>query len=570
VAGSRANLARANARKAALKQEQEKAQLAVAQEAVANHEDYWTNLLDGEQTDLPGTDGKPGPGLTRRHGQELFAGVTPAVEAAQARASQLLKALPSGARAKAAGKMHESMQRFQDALTRYEAPEREAFYVGTYNQGQDQRLRSTLVESKTGITYVGGQLDTTVVDQALGDIEQRVRVFATEHPEMVRGMTVGQFVSAELAVRRSELHQGVISSLLSQEKDTEASDYLKRYEDQISGPALNQLRDNVSNSHEQGQNLRLAGQLAEAMPIDVGARATIGPAAMLQARLDKLDTVSESQGWDAERRKAARAVVRSQAAQELADANAVHDEVFRALDDELVSLRGNMAMLQQTRPDEWANATGPERRGLWTRARQFLGQRRDRDRLTLEAELRTQSYSDPEGFKRRNLLYDGALLGGKKFDTWHKLQKQMMDGETELRGGALSVPKAVDGVLDSVYPNVKPGDGRWIDRVEFARQLDEAIALAQAPDGGPGTSRGGLNRKLSGLEVANLLKPLLEERIKETGVIWDSTFRMIDLSDIPAADRLRIAAELQSRGHPITPEAIRESWDNAENANPQR
>ena len=532
--------------------ERERANLDAAQLAVLDVEKFSTSLLEAPVAELPGHEG---PGLLHRDGDALFRAVAPAQDALADYASATWGRLSPEQQQMARIQLRRVVDRFDRTLGVHEAGARNRYHKGVYEAGQEGAMAAAVAEARGAVSLRAGVLQTQAIDEAVQDIDARVRVHATEFPELIGGMSVDEWIDAESLARTSTLHEQVLNALLADGKSEEAVDYLERYERQMLPDLAARARGTVNGAAEHGEHMHLLGQLEEAMPVEVGAHAALEPAAVLKARLDQVNEEAERRGWSPARREEARDLVRAATEQERKDAQALQDETFSRVDQAIMRARGNLARVRAEFPAEWSNATTEERLAWQARAEVLQAGQDAMRQAERIAELRTQSYSDPEGFKRRNLLHDMSTIGDDAYVEFQKLQKAMMDGETELASGALSVNEAVDGYLDQLYPGAK-ADGVVSERTQFRKRMREAIQVDQEIR----REQANRNRRLSGVEVAELLEPLLAQRkLEDNWILPDVVERTADIptEEVPRSAALAITRQLEAAGIPVTNDRIR-------------
>ncbi|RKZ10175.1 hypothetical protein DRQ32_07450 [bacterium] len=543
--------------------ERERAELDAAQLAVLEASEFSDHLMNGDEIDLPGHEG---PGLAHRMGPALFGAVDAAETFFEERMAQIYEGLSPGVQKKARLPLRKLTSSHKTQVDTHEAKQRTVHYRKTYEDGMAGAIRDGLNAGRQGVALQAGVLRVETVDEALTDIDHRIRVYATTHPGQLGGLSEDRWIDTEKLARGSEFHELMLGDLTSRGMVEEAVDYFERYEGQLLDPARIRWRKGVQDGAERGEVSLLASQLRDAMPIDVTALAELGPAKVISTRVAAVREAGKTRGWTAARTADAEQEISAAARREQAAAQAVHDENFQEVDRAIRTAGGDLAAVHMKYGRVWQEAH-PEELAAWSkRADAVMGNAvglvEQNARLH---ELYEEMLQDPESFKGRNLKLDEVVLGRDWYEQMTRTQAGLRQGDAALYKTHLSVSGIVNQYLKDVYPTADK-EGNEAERAERdaeSRSISERlIEIQRSP---------GVQRPLDAAEVHTQIREDLDRRRAER-VIGTSSFFGIEFTDtesrfeipasrVPPHEVLRIEQRMIENSIPVTNAGILAVWD---------
>lgn len=412
------------------------------------------------------------------------------------------------------------------------------FQVNRHVFGEVQQYRAgelkSLVANKAN-EAIQNALDPKLVDASLGTAVSAIRT---------TGKNAGLGEEAQDAAVRAvqtQVHVGVISTLLAQGKDQEASHYYAARESQIEADK----KDDVLRALEEG-TLRGQGQ-------------------------KQADAIIREGGTLTQQREKARAIedpkLRDQVEQRLEHEAAVTDRAEREADEAAMKqgydLLDNGLPVTGIPPALWTNYSGATRSAMRSYALQRAkGSPVETDLPTYYARM-TEASTDPTAFGKRNLLEDRHRLDEGDWKQLVNIQASIKRQDGKATDQALGGFRTRDDILtDSLTQygiDPKTKDPAQLKSVaQLRRMLDQQVADQEHLTG----------KKPTNQDIQSTLDKILSQNVTVPGSWWnifpggksvsDTQQRVIDLTieDVPAADRTQIESALRRAGRAVSNQTV--------------
>ncbi len=207
--------------------------------------------------------------------------------------------------------------------------------------------------------------------------------------------------------------------------------------------------------------------------------------------------------------------------------------------------------------------------GLETRARQLRQGEDPKTDAALWREIHNQMTQEPQVFAERDLMADRHLLSlsdFQRFSTEQDLIRTGGDGAAKLLAGVRTNTQVVDDTLREmgIDPSPDPGGADATRVAEFSRQVDERVRALQQATGKEATTQ----------EVQEIVDELAVKGATRGGILGFRTapkfqfelesgdaFTVVDVDEVPPAERRKIESALTRAGRPITDDAILELYN---------
>jgi hypothetical protein len=348
-------------------------------------------------------------------------------------------------------------------------------------------------------------------------------------------------VEQQVAAVQSQVHVGVISNLLAEDKDQAATAYFEATREQIAGDKL----DAVTKALEEGS---LRGQAQR-----------------------KADEIVRAGGTLTEQRERARAIedpkLRDQVMQRIEHEAVVADRAKREREE--AEMKTGYDILDRTPdvtkipPALWTSYDGGTRSAMLSYARaRAKGEPVNTDLPTFYT-LMNQAGDAPEAFAKENLLRYRHKLSEQDFQQLAGLQLSIKSADRKATEKDLAPFQTRMQLLDAtlslhgIDPNAKPDTAEGKAIAQLRRMLDRRVELLQA---------GGV--KATNQDIQSEIDAILSASVTVPGSWWnifpggrsftDTTKRLVDVTidDISATDRKLVEEALRRQGLPVTDATI--------------
>jgi hypothetical protein len=404
--------------------------------------------------------------------------------------------------------------------------------------------------------YEGQELQATVVNarnaaiakatdpRAVGlELSTAVSAITTHGPRLGLGP---KEIAQQVEAVQTEIHVGVIDSLLAQDLTKTAEIYFEETRSQITGTAIARIEKAL----DEGKVRKQAQERA--------------------------DAILAAGGTLTQQREQARAIedpeVRDSVMQRLEHEAAVQEKTWR--DNDEAELRIIYDVVDRTHdvtkipPGKWANLDGSTRSALRGYANALA------KGIPVETDwhayyvLMQAAGDDPASFIKENLLGHRNELGEVEFKQLTSLQLALRQGDQRSAdkelGGFQTKTEILDGALAAfkIDPNPKAGTKEAAAIAQLRRMLDLRVQ----------TFEDLIGKKPTNVDMQRMLDGLLGATDTIPGNFWnfwpggrpffDVQKRLIDttVEDIPAADRLLIEQALRAKGRPVSDVTVLDVW----------
>jgi hypothetical protein len=409
--------------------------------------------------------------------------------------------------------------------------------------GEQERYRAKELE-----TFIANRTNAAIAastDPRLVAVElsKAVGAIRTNAPELGFGP---EAVDAQVSAVQSQVHVGVISNLLAQEKEGAARAYFEATREQIAGEKL----DAVIKALDEGSTRAEAQRQADVI---VQAGGT------LQEQRAKAREIADPKLRDAVMQRIEHeAVVAEKAERDLRESNmrGAYDIVDRTHD------------VAKIPPALWQQLDGGTRSALHGYARALAKGIPVETDLPTFYDLMKRAGDDPGNFATENLLRYRHKLSEADFQQLAGLQLSIKAGNRRDAEKDLTPFQTRAQLLDAtlelhgVDPAAKPGTPASKQIAQLRRMLDARVDYLQNT----------LGKKLSNPEIQAEIDNIFSMKFTRPGG-WGNWFpggrpffaeeaRLIDatIDDIPAEDKRLVEEALRRRGLPVTDATILDRW----------
>lgn len=329
----------------------------------------------------------------------------------------------------------------------------------------------------------------------------------------------------------SNVHLGVISQLLAQEKDQQAGAYFAATKDQISGDKLDEVQRALEEGSTRGEAQRQADVL--------GAKGT------LQEQLDAAAKIDNPKVRDA---------VEDRLRRKEQDRRLEENRRDQATQLTAYDILDRTADTTKIPPMMWSSFDGGTRAAMRSYAKiRAKGEEPETDWQTFYS-LVEDAQTNPNRFMGVNLLSYKAKLGDTEFKQLMGWRDAIRDGNRKLVDKEIAPLQERSAALSDVLrmhgfdPTPKEGsdDAQQVARIR--RLLDQKVEVLQA---------GG--KKASNEEIRAEAMDLMAREVTVPGRLYGTNQkRLVDVTagDIPATDRTQIEESLRRRNMPVSDETI--------------
>jgi hypothetical protein len=403
---------------------------------------------------------------------------------------------------------------------------------------EGQELQATIVNARNAA--IANATDPRRVGLELGSA---VTAIKTHGPRLGLGP---KEIAQQVEAVRTEVHVGVIDSLLAQDLTRSAEVYFEETKDEITGTAIARIEKAL----DEGQLRKQAQTEADAIVAAGGS---------LTQQREKARAIDDPK-------------VRDAVMERIEHEDAVNDKVQRDLDE--AQLRRVYDIVDKTHnvtsipPATWAQLDGSTRSALHGYATALArGTPVETDWHAYYVLMR-EAGEDPASFMQENLLRHRAELGETEFKQLTSLQLALRQGDQRAAdkelGGFQTKTEILDGALAAfkIDPNPKAGTKEAAAIAQLRRMLDLRVQ----------TFEDLLGKKPTNVDMQHMLDELLSQKETIPGNFWNfwpggrplftKEKRLIDatVEDIPADDRKLIEQALRAKGRPVSDATVLDVW----------